>query len=195
MQSRRDDPSCRIDISGAAIRDAGDWKPISGRALLYVQGEMPPVKAGDRIRIVGDLSLPPAAHNPGEFDRAVYMRAHRIRALIQSQSECISIVQPGGWNLTGWLDGLRKNAAALFEQQLDARQAELASAVFLGERELIDSERNEAFMATGTIHILSISGLHVGILAGAYALYCALDSRFRELLGWRSWLRSPASTL
>ncbi len=60
-----------------------------------------------------------------------------------------------------------QGAAGLFQQHLDPRQAELASAVFLGEREQIDSQRNEAFMATGTVHVLAISGLHVGILAGA----------------------------
>jgi competence protein ComEC len=168
MQSPRSEPSYRMEISAVAIRDADKWKPISGRALLYVQGDMPAVEAGDRIRIFGKLSAPPPAHNPGEFDRAAYFRSHRIRAQIQSQTECISIVQPGSrWNLSRWLEGVRKNAAALFERYLDPRQAELASAVFLGEREQIDSQRNEAFMATGTVHILAISGLHVGILAGA----------------------------
>ncbi len=168
MQSLYSDPSYRLEISAAAIRHADKWKPISGRALLFVQGDMPAIEAGDRIRIFGELSAPSPAHNPGEFDRAAYLRSHRIRSQIQSQTECISIVQSGSrWNLSRWLEGVRKNAAGLFQQYLDPRQAELASAVFLGEREQIDSQRNEAFMATGTVHILAISGLHVGILAGA----------------------------
>jgi len=168
MRLMRADPSYRIEISAAAIRDADKWKPISGRAILYAQGDMPSIEAGDRIHIFGEFSAPPEAHNPGEFDRAAYLRSHRIRAQIISQTECISIVEPGSpWNLSRWLERVRKGASELFEQYLDPRQAELASAVFLGEREQIDSERNEAFMATGTVHILAISGLHVGILAGA----------------------------
>ena len=160
--------SYRLDISAAAIRDANQWKPISGRAILLVQGDMPPIEAGDRIRVLGEFSAPQPAHNPGEFDRAAYLRSHQIRAQIQSQAECISIVEPGSpWNLSRWLERVRKSGSDQFEKHLDPRQAELASAVFLGEREQIDYERNEAFMATGTIHILSISGLHVGILAGA----------------------------
>ncbi|MGD0517462.1 MAG: ComEC/Rec2 family competence protein [Thermoguttaceae bacterium] len=168
MQSLRSEPSYRMEISAVAIRDADKWKPISGRALFYIQGDVPAVEAGDRIRIFGELSAPTPAHNPGQFDRAAYLRSHRIGAQIQSQTECISMVQPGSrWNLSRWLEGVRKNAAALFERYLDPRQAELASAIFLGEREQIDSQRNEAFMATGTVHVLVISGLHVGILAGA----------------------------
>jgi competence protein ComEC len=168
MQSLRSEPSYRMEISAVAIRDADEWKPISGRALLYIQGDVPPIEAGDGIRVFGKLSAPQPAHNPGEFDRAAYLRSHRIRAEIQSQTECISIVQPGSrWNLSRLLECVRKNAAALFQRYLDPSQAELASAVFLGEREQIDSQRNEAFMATGTVHVLAISGLHVGILAWA----------------------------
>ncbi|MGA2063017.1 MAG: ComEC/Rec2 family competence protein [Thermoguttaceae bacterium] len=168
MQSLRSDPSYRLEISAVAIRDCDKWKPVSGRVLLLIQGDMPAIEVGDRIRIFGDLSAPSPAHNPGEFDRAAFLRSHRIRSQIQSQTQCISIVQSGSrWNLSRWLEGVRTSAEGLFQQHLDPSQAELASAVFLGEREQIDSQRNEAFMATGTVHVLAISGLHVGILAGA----------------------------
>jgi competence protein ComEC len=168
MRSLRSEQMYRLDISAAAIRDADKWKPISGRAILYVQGDMPVIEAGDRLRIFGEYSTPTSAHNPGEFDRAAFLRSHRIRSQIQTQTECITILQPGSrWNLSRWLERVRRGASSLFEQRLNPRQAELASAVFLGEREQIDSERNEAFMTTGTVHILAISGLHVGILAGA----------------------------
>ncbi len=43
----------------------------------------------------------------------------------------------------------------------------MAEAVLLGEREQVDFGRTENFMATGTIHLLVIAGLHLGILAGA----------------------------
>jgi competence protein ComEC len=46
-------------------------------------------------------------------------------------------------------------------------QADLAAAVLLGIRETLPQKQTEEFMLTGTIHILSISGLHVGILAWA----------------------------
>ena len=45
-------------------------------------------------------------------------------------------------------------------------RAELASAVLLGARAEIDSQRTNVFVETGTVHLLAISGLHVGIVAG-----------------------------
>ena len=65
------------------------------------------------------------------------------------------------------MERVRAYGNRTFQRYLDPRQAELAAAVLLGLREEIDSARNDAFLTTGTIHILCISGLHVGILAGA----------------------------
>jgi competence protein ComEC len=44
----------------------------------------------------------------------------------------------------------------------------LASAILLGAREYLGKERREAFFVTGTIHLLAISGLHIGILASVF---------------------------
>ena len=58
MQSLFTDPGYRLEISAKAIRGADKWQPVSGRALLFVQGDMPAVEPGDRIRVYGDLSAP-----------------------------------------------------------------------------------------------------------------------------------------
>lgn len=159
----------RFEISATAIRDRDTWKPISGRAELLVQGTAPKIQAGDRLKIFGKLSAPDKAHNPGDFDYAGYLRGKRVRAEIQSKTaQCISLVAPGSsWNPIRCLDRLRLSSGDIFRRYLDPEQAELASAVLLGERERIDPEQTEAYMASGTIHVMSISGLHVGVLAGA----------------------------
>lgn len=169
MQSLPREPSFRLEIAAVAVRDRDVWKPISGRAALLVQGAAPNLQAGDRLKIFGKLSAPDPAHNPGEFDYAAYLRAKRIRAQIQSKTaECVALIEPGSsWNPIRRLDCLRLASGEIFRRYLDPEQADLASAVLLGEREHIEPEQNEAYMASGTIHVLSISGLHVGVLAGA----------------------------
>ena len=54
-------------------------------------------------------------------------------------------------------------------------RAGLAAAVLLGERSHLDRDRIEPFVETGTVHLLAISGLHVGILAAA--LFAALRAQ------------------
>ncbi|MBN2580435.1 MAG: ComEC/Rec2 family competence protein [Pirellulales bacterium] len=163
------EPGYRLQVEALALRDRVEWIPISGRVDLVVRGETPPaVEAGDRIRIFGQLSAPSPAMNPGEFDRAAYARSRRVRAQIQSQMPaCLSVLPSGGsWNPIRLLERLRRRSAEVLESRLAPRQSELAAAILLGEREQLDFQRTGAFMTTGTIHLLSISGLHVGILAG-----------------------------
>ncbi len=169
LQSLRREPCFRLEIAAKAVRDRDLWKTVSGRADLLVQGAAPKIQAGDRLKIFGKLSAPAKPHNPGEFDYAAYLRANRVRAEIQSKTAaCVSLVAEGSsWNPIRLLDRLRLKSGDIFRRYLDPKQAELASAVLLGERERIDSEQTEAYMATGTIHVMSISGLHVGVLAGA----------------------------
>jgi competence protein ComEC len=170
MRSLRREPSFRLEIAAMAVRDRDFWKPISGRAALLVQGAAPNIQAGDRLKIFGKLSAPASAHNPGEFDYAAYLRAKRVRAEIQSKNaDCVSLLAPGSvWNPTRLLDRLRLTSGEIFRRYLDPNQADLAAAMLLGEREHIDPEQKETFMVTGTIHVIVIAGLHVGVLA--YAL-------------------------
>ena len=53
----------------------------------------------------------------------------------------------------------------MLERHISPARAPLAAALLLGSRESLPREESAAFLATGTVHILSISGLHVGLLA------------------------------
>ncbi len=133
-----------------------------------VLGPSPEVVPGARFRCFAQLSAPERPENPGAPDRAARLRADRVLARLRAPTAaCLSILETGSaWNPRRLLERLRENGAALLERYLNPRRAELAEAVLLGFREELDSDRKEAFLTTGTIHILCISGLHVGILAG-----------------------------
>lgn len=159
----------RFDVDLIALRNGATWQPVSGRAALQVNGRPPKVEAGDRLRCFGQLSAPAGPQNPGARNRSAYLRSDRVRCQLQAEvAECLSTIEPGQlWAPSRLLARLRAHGNRVLEQYLAPQQAELAAAVLLGLREELDGSRNEAFLTTGTIHILSISGLHVGILAWA----------------------------
>src|SRR5690606_10578571 len=101
-------------------------------------------------------------------------RAERRRALLRVEhAECVRVLEPAqGFSPAGWLDHLRVTGARRFWSYVSEKRSGLASALLLGFRDEVDDQRTEAFMQTGTVHILSISGLHVGILAAG--LFAAL---------------------
>ena len=159
----------RLELDVVSIRDHGDWRPASGRTQLSSVGYLPEVRPGDRVRIFAQLSAPGGVRNPGGFDYAGYLRTKRSRGMVRTQSPlCVSVVEPAcGWSIARPVHWARSHGDRTLRRYIDQRTSPLAAAVLLGSREGLAPDRKEAFQETGTIHLLAISGLHVGILAGA----------------------------
>lgn len=160
----------RLEVDVVAVRDGAAWRSASGRSQLISDGYLPEVRPGDRLRVFAQLSAPGGVWNPGGFDYAAYRRADRARSSLRTQSPlCVSVVEPGGgWGLMQLIELARSHGDRVLQTCLDRRNSPLAAAVLLGARERLDPDQRMAFMQTGTIHLLAISGLHVGILAGAF---------------------------
>ncbi len=157
----------RMQIETLAIRDGNIWRPASGYASLSVDGHLLGVHPGDHLRIYGRLNRPRPADNPGEYDRAAHLRGDRILSLLHAESpDCVEIVEVGSpWRITRWLNVARDYADEMLWRYVSRDEAGLAAAILLGNREELPPDRSEAFLLTGTVHIVTIAGLHVGVLA------------------------------
>jgi competence protein ComEC len=169
-----------------AVRDGKTFRPAAGIASLEVGGLLDNVRAGDRLRIMAHGSRPAAPLNPGEFNFAVYERTRRIgcRLFAEFPQSVEPLARGSAWSPRRWLADMRSGGSALLRRYIAGQRATLASAVLLGAREQLDPNRNENYLVTGTIHVLSISGLHVGILAAGFffALRTGVVSRRVTLL-------------
>ena len=157
-----------IQVAVRSVRDRARWRPASGVADLRVDSQLTGIRAGDRLRVFARLVAPAVAMNPGQFDYAQYLRADRKRAVLRVEyAEAITMVEPGGWSLTRLVDRTRQHGLGLLWRQIDPNRRGLAAAVLLGAREQLDAGVSEAYVETGTIHLLVISGFHVAMLGGA----------------------------
>ncbi len=77
--------------------------------------------------------------------------------------------RPMGKRSVGTIERARARAAKSIESTF-REDAPLAKALLIADRQQIPMEMNDAFVAAGLVHILSISGLHVGIIAASIAL-------------------------
>ncbi|MGV3606240.1 MAG: ComEC/Rec2 family competence protein [Planctomycetaceae bacterium] len=155
-----------------SIRTAQVWKPASGWADVTVNGHLLGVEAGDQIQILGTSSRPRPPLNTGEIDFSFFQRMRRTMVRIRADfPESITKLQEGSWfSPRRQLGRIRSAGLASLRQHISHERSHLAGAILLGAREQLDSEENDGFLVTGTIHILSISGLHVGILAYGFWL-------------------------
>ncbi len=169
MQPIPPGPRVQCEIGVLAVRDRQQWRPASGRARLTLHTDAAGVRAGDRVRILGHIARPNATRNPGDFDYAEYLQASRILTQLSTNyAECVTVLTPGSRGLPSlWLAALRKHCAEVLRRNIPEGQSALAEAVLLGAREQFDEDETRAFVETGTVHLLAISGLHVGILVGA----------------------------
>ncbi len=167
---RRDSPNpenTRFVIEVTRLRLGETWVGTTGQARLTVVGEPLEVRYGDEVRGQFRLRHPRRFDNPGSFDYPAYLATQGI-FLEGWTREPVEIVRASrGSAILNFVLGLR----FLLLQRLDATmppvEAGLLKATLLGDRSGLSPEMNQAFLNSGTYHILAISGLNVSILAGA----------------------------
>jgi competence protein ComEC len=164
----------RFTLAAKQIRNGEKLEQVDGLVDVEVAGRWSEGEAGDYVTIIGQLALRSPPLNPGEFDFAAHYRADRkLCAMRVGSPEALTVVaRRRWWNLTAWISGLRRAAHDRVLESLPPDQAGFASALLLGYRDQLDPADNRAFFRTGMVHVLSISGMHVAMLA--LFLHCGL---------------------
>jgi competence protein ComEC len=140
--------------------------------------------AGDSIRATLRLRPPRGLHNAAGFDYGAWLYRQGIHGLASVRGGVERIETSRGRVWRGELDRLRTGVRdAMSEAHPGARHPGVMQALVIGERGAMDPEEWRRFLHTGTNHLMAISGLHVGLVAG-FALLLARG-------GWRRipWLR------
>lgn len=146
-----------------------DGARLSASVQASLYGHGPGLVPGMRIAATGRWHVPRNAGNPGAFDYRRYCFDHGI-ALVGSLHGEVHVLA----DHASWLQRLRERVSAALASLPDTEQGVLR-ALLLADRSRIPAAMQDDFSATGTAHLLAISGLHVGMVAA-----------WGFLLGW--WL-------
>jgi competence protein ComEC len=186
IDEMEDSVRTRLTVRVLRIRDGKHWKAATGRTDLVIHAATSHVRSGDRVRVFGRLvaSTPPS--NPGQFNFRDFYRAKKKLAFLHAyEIESVQVLESAsGWIGSGLLSSLRKRLNEMTWRYVAGDEAAFASAILLGNREQLSKSRRELFLQTGTVHLLAISGLHVGILAGSFFLLFRLGWVSRKKCLW-----------
>jgi len=139
---------------------------ISGRVQIASAGHLSHVAVGDRIDVTGWLVRPGGSRNPGGFDAASYLRSRGIDAVVYvDHPEAVRRVETGRSGLRRRLAELRGRLGDRFARHLSPRNGPVGTAMILGDRSAMPVDIRDAYVASGAMHILAISGMNVGIFA------------------------------
>lgn len=158
----------------------------AGRVLLYFnKSECPEQLAGVDILLNSPIQFIQNKSNPGGFDFQHYAALKGIyhQALV-SRGSFISLGFKHSINSVEILSRIRKNILSVIRQNITGTEEKaLAEALLIGYREDLDRSLTQAYSNTGVIHVIAISGLHLGVI------YWLLSVAFRPLRGKNTrWL-------
>ncbi|MCK9485414.1 MAG: DNA internalization-related competence protein ComEC/Rec2 [Dehalococcoidia bacterium] len=160
----------RVDLDVASV----DGAPAHGGIRLRSRIEGTPLRAGERIAFTANLRHP----EPFEaFDYAEYLRDRDIYlvASFPRGLERLGAVDLG-WR--GSLLDLRRTLVERIGRTMPEPAAALAAGVLVGERSAFPNDLDEALRATGTTHLVVVSGQNVALVLGlSVGLLTALISR------------------
>ena len=154
-----------ISIENISLPDS--QVSVNGNIILYTKKIYEKYRYGDKIQVRGSLITPTGKRNPGQFDYRQYLINQNIFYVSQvSQSDSIRILANGrgNWFIKTIIIPLREYCQHLFSTYIDEETAGLMMALILGEKQNLDQEMIQNFKTVGVVHVLAISGLHVGFI-------------------------------
>lgn len=158
----------RMDVEVVSIFDQDQWIGSTGNIKLYVKDSAgKDIRAGDYLQLHRSSVTPaPKALNPYSFDYGKYLHINNIHHTAFPDS--------AQWAATGhqvlnpvmsWIyqfqDYLLETYTHYFSDKNDRG---IMEALTFGYKSELDAEAMEVYSKTGVIHVLAVSGLHVGLI-------------------------------
>ena len=161
--------------------DSNEWKTAKGNAIVYLQKDSSAAKLlyGDRLLVETEFKTPERALNPDGFDYAKYLKRQGIGATTYVSSQKWEKIDFNNSFSIFRLADICQNFLLNIYRDFGIKGDEFAvlAALTLGYTDDLHPDLRKSYNATGAVHILSVSGLHVGIVYAAIAFLLAFLNR------------------
>ncbi|MBE16660.1 MAG: hypothetical protein CL867_10460 [Cytophagaceae bacterium] len=159
---------------------------IEGGVLLTISRKNGTTKfhAGDFAAIHSDLKALPKTRQPYQFDYAAYLKTKHVYAQFTVDCEEVRGLTKESSHIFYTLSRFRESLKRQLQTySFSAQQRQTLEALILGDRTGISDDMRKAYVEAGMIHILAVSGLHVGIVLWLLRRLTSFIHAYR----WRYW--------
>jgi len=165
-----------IDVTSVRVRGEEE-RVASGGCYIYsrpAEGQtIPEVEIGDVVEASGKLRLPHGYQNPGQLDTELLLRVQGITASMSVGKSGVKVteeLQPTfAMRFHRQIAAIRAHYAESMIEVMPERDAAAIFAMLFGGYDGIDPALLVQFTTTGIVHILSVSGSHISLLAAVLA--------------------------
>ena len=160
--------SFKVILKVVAVKSANNWKKVEGKCHVYFYKDSSSARLryGDLISfsIAPSEVQPPA--NPSQFNYKKFLSYNQVYHQLYLKSEkWNAIANHRGNSIVEMAINMREKLLKIFkDNNISGDDYAVVSALLLGDTDEIDQEIMNAYAASGALHVLSVSGLHVGII-------------------------------
>jgi len=173
---------CKIDVM--QYYDSY-WKPAHGQAILYIQKDKAASKLlfGDRLMVEAEFIEPEHALNPDGFDYAAYLKRQGVGATCYISSGTWGVTdQNTSFSIRREADKCRNYLLNIYRKfNIQGDEFAVLAALTLGYTDDLQPDLRASYSATGAMHILSVSGMHVGVVYIVMAFLLSFMNRSQRL--------------
>ncbi len=135
---------------------------------------------GNYLQVRGVLAKPQAIRNPGDFDYEKYLYSKKLSALIYvNKLENVFVVDSNTDLIENLIFTLRKNIDSILKKYHTFETYALLRSLLLADRGELDYQLKRKYVNAGVVHVLAVSGLHVGFIV---LIFMLLFNRFNLYL-------------
>lgn len=173
-----------VEVNSITVENS--WQPTKGRMIIYLSKEVraSDLKYGDQLLINTRIQRIKAPSNPSQFDYKQYLAYQQITHQtyltssnwIKTGHQSSNILYESSYRIRNYL------LSVLEQYGISGEEIAVGSALLLGYRESLNDTIVSAYSSSGVMHILAVSGLHVGII---YLVFNYLLSWFLKGKGGR----------
>lgn len=159
----------RFEVHVIKTYHAGQSKNVTGKLLIALKTDsLNPlvINYGDDLLLSAVVAAVEPPFNPSEFDFKNWLASKNINhQSFLNQNHVVILGTNSGNRLVKYAIEVRKKQVEIYRKIIKNNEAfAVASTLVLGYRSDLSKDTLAAYSKTGTIHALSVSGMHVGII-------------------------------
>ncbi|MDP2913253.1 MAG: DNA internalization-related competence protein ComEC/Rec2 [Candidatus Omnitrophota bacterium] len=151
--------------------------PTRGLTMVNLYSDKKPsLEFGDEVILQGTLSKITGLKNPGTFDYPKYLAIRDIYSVLKVRDfDVVKKLGAGSkLHIKSWAYKLRRFIREACDKHLEGTNASFMKAILIGDRIGLPDDIKDSFVKTGTVHIIAISGLNVGMIAAVIMFFLAM---------------------
>lgn len=160
----------------------GHWTPVSGITAITLHRCADTLLPGDLVALAASPVVPPNPRYPYGFNYGGYLRSQGVYTTCTAYPGRFAVVHDPIPSFDRLLHRWRVQLEAMIARHVTDEGARgILYALLLGDTRELDQELQQAYTQSGTVHILAVSGLHVGMI------YLVISALFGKFLLQKRW--------